>query len=172
MLADWREQFSKIHPLNLKIKDTDLFLHGTSSKRYLAIRQTGFLLGDVSVRNWSISRRGVCFEKYVEQGKYCGVIKLTINHYCKITSKHDGSSKGVVLKIRGRELKKLACPIYADWNKNFPIKRDSNGIPIDVDSDAELLSIIVDGDIPLRYIEIAKRVLISNGGTNSGARIK
>jgi hypothetical protein len=60
--------------------------------------------------------------------------------------------------VKGRELKKLACPIYVDWNKNFPLKRDSEGKPIDVNSNAELLSIIVDGDIAFRYLEVVKRV--------------
>jgi hypothetical protein len=64
----------------------------------------------------------------------------------------------VVLLIKGRELKKLACPIYGDWNKNYPLKYNSEGKPIDVDSEAELLSIVVDHDIPLRYLEVAKRM--------------
>ena len=35
------EEFSKANPV--KIKDTDVSLHGTSSKKYLAIKSTGFL---------------------------------------------------------------------------------------------------------------------------------
>jgi hypothetical protein len=33
------EDFSKAHPV--KIKDTDVFLHGTSSKKYMAIKSVG-----------------------------------------------------------------------------------------------------------------------------------
>lgn len=158
MCVDWEERFSKEHPLTLKIKDTDLFLHGTSSKKYLVIQRTGFLLRKVPDRNWGISRIGVCFEKYVKDGQYCGVVDLTIKRYCETTCKKDGSSEGVVLLIKGRELKKLACPIYGDWNKNYPLIYNSEGKPIDIDSEAELLSIVVDRDIPLRYLEVAKRV--------------
>jgi hypothetical protein len=163
MFADWKEQFSKKHILNSKIKDADLFLHGTSSKKYLSIQRTGFLLRNVPARNWSISRKGVCFEKYLERGNtlLCRVVDLTIKDYYEATSRNDGSSEGVVLQIKGRELKKLSCPIYADWNKNFPLKYDSEGIPYDVDSSAELLSIIVDGDIPLRYLKLRKKVKIN-----------
>jgi len=57
MSADWREQFSEKHILNSKIKDTDLFLHGTNSKEYLPIQRTGFLLRNIPGRNWSISRK-------------------------------------------------------------------------------------------------------------------
>jgi hypothetical protein len=157
MCVDWEERFSKEHPLEAKIKDTDLFLHGTSSKKYSAIQAKRRLLRDVPVRNWGISRIGVCFEKYVKQGQYCGVVDLTIKRYCEVACEKDGSLEGVVLQIKGKELKKLACPIYGDWNKNYPLKHNSEGIPIDVDSEAELLSIIVDRDIPLRYLEVVKR---------------
>ena len=163
MSADWKERFSKKHVLNSKIEDADLFLHGTSSEKYSSIQRTGFLSRIVPTRNWSISRKGVCFEKYVERGNnlLCRVVDLTIRDYYEATSRNDGSSEGVVLQIKGRELKKLACPIYADWNLNFPLKYNSKGIPIDVDSDAELLSIIVDGDIPLRYLKLRKKFEIS-----------
>jgi hypothetical protein len=108
MCVDWEERFSKEHPLEAKIKDTDLFLHGTSSKKYSAIQAKRRLLRNVPVRNWGISRIGVCFEKYVKQGQYCGVVDLTIKRYCEVACEKDGSSEGVVLLIKGRELKKLA----------------------------------------------------------------
>ncbi len=47
------EKFSKEHPL--KIKDTDIFLHGTSSKKYSAIQSKGFMLGGIPERNYPIS---------------------------------------------------------------------------------------------------------------------
>jgi hypothetical protein len=157
MCVDWEERFSKEHPL--KIKDTDLFLHGTSQKKYLAIQAKSRLLRNVPVRNWGISRIGICFEKYVKQGQYCGVVDLTIKHCCEVACENDGSSEAVVLQIKGRELKKLGCPIYADWNKPYEVIRNSEGIPIDVNSEASVLSIIViDRDIPLRYLEVVKRV--------------
>ena len=37
------EEFSKAHPLNDKIKDSDIFLHGTSSKKIEKIQSCGFL---------------------------------------------------------------------------------------------------------------------------------
>jgi hypothetical protein len=162
MCVDWEERFSKEHPL--KIKDTDLFLHGTSSKKYLAIQCTGFLLRKVPDRNWGVSRIGICFEKYVKQGQYCGVSAAdladrTIKDCCKVACENDGSSEAVVLQIKGRELKELSCPIYADWNKRYAVIYDVEGIPIDVNSDTPVLSIIViDRDIPLRYLEVVKRV--------------
>jgi hypothetical protein len=159
--VEWEERFSRLHPL--KIKDTDVFLHGTSLKKYLAIQSKGFLLREVPQRNWSISQKGICFEKY-EEGQYCGtnakdLIDITIEGYCNATCRSDQSKEGVILQIKGRELKRLGCPIYADWNKNFPLIYDAEGIPIDVDSDAPVLSIIVlDCDIPLEYLEVAKKV--------------
>ncbi len=107
---------------------------------------------------------GICFEKYVGQGQYCDVdstdlVDRTIKHYCEVACEHDGSLEGVVLQIKGRELKELGCPIYADWNKLYPCIHDMKGIPIDVDSAAPVLSIIVlDRDIPLRYLEVVKKV--------------
>jgi hypothetical protein len=169
MGVDLKEQFSKEHPLNLKIKDTDLFLHGTSSKKYWIIQTTGFLLRGVADRNWSVSQTGICFEKYVarahpKQGQYCGVsvadrIDHTIKMCCKVACENDDSSEAVVLQIKGRELRKLGCPIYADWNKPYWKVRDVEGNPIDVNYDAPYLSIIIiDCDIPLKYLEVVKRV--------------
>ena len=157
----WEEEFSKNHPV--KIKDTDVFLHGTSLKKYLAIKSTGFLKRKAPATNWSMSRKGICFEKYDEHGTNAGVIailiEMTIRRYCETTCRNDHSSEGVILKIKGVELKKLGCPIYADWNKPYAKIYDSEGTPIDVNSNAPILSIIIVGkDIPLRYLEVVRRI--------------
>jgi len=160
--VDWEEAFSKANPV--KIKDTDVFLHGTSSKKYLAIKSTGFLKRKAPATNWGISKNGICFEKYDEHGTYGGgraadFTELTIRRYCEATCRNDHSSEGVILRIKGGELRKLGCPIYADWNKPYPKIRNSEGIPIDVDSNAPVLSIIIlDKDIPLGYLEVAGRI--------------
>ena len=162
MCVEWKEHFSKAHPL--RIKENDLFLHGTSSRKYSAIQRSGFLLRKAPNTNWGISQMGVCFEKYVKHAQYCGVsatylVDRVIKHYCEIACKNDGSLEGVVLQTKGRELKELGCPIYADWNKPYPLIRDVEEIPVNVDSDLPVLSIIVlDCDIPLRYLEAIKRV--------------
>ena len=57
---DWEEAFSKANPV--KIKDTDVFLHGTSSKKYLDIKSTGFLKRKASATNWGISKNGICLK--------------------------------------------------------------------------------------------------------------
>ncbi len=65
------------------------------------------------------------------------------------------------MQIKGRELKKLGCPIYVDWNKPYARIRNSEGIPIDVDTNTKykLLSIIiVDRDIPLKYLKVVKKL--------------
>lgn len=160
------EEFSKANPV--KIKDTDVFLHGTSSKKYLAIKSIGFLKRKAPATNWGISKKGICFEKYDEHGTYAGcraadLIEMTIRRYCETTCRRDHSSEGVILQIKGRELKKLGCPIYADWNKRYAVIRDSEGIPIDVDSNAPVLSIIIlDKDIPLEYLEVVRRIPFKN----------
>ena len=60
-------------------------------------------------------------------------------------------------QITGKELKKLGCPIYADWNYNYPCKRTWDYIRIDVDYDAPLLSIIiVDKDVPFEDLKVFK----------------
>ena len=154
---DWEERFSKKHPLN--IKDHDAFLHGTSLNKYLAIQSAGLLLRKVSARNWGISRKGICFEKYVERGQYCGVVDLTMKNYCKAACGNDNSSEGVILKVKGQELIELGCPVYADWNKPYPLIRDKEGIPLDVDSNASLLSIIIiDRDVPIECLEVVRRI--------------
>ena len=155
-------RFSKKYPLNTKIKDTDVFLHGTSSKRYDAIKSTGYLLRNVSARrNFTISQSGICFEKYVASGKLANAntIDNAMTRYCLNACKNDRSLEGVILQISGRELKKLGCPIFVDWNK--PINRilNSVGVPIGVNYNALFLSIIiVDKDIPVEYLEVRKRV--------------
>jgi len=155
------EEFSKAHPV--KIKDTDVFLHGTSSRKYLAIKSTGFLKRKAPA-NWGISEKGICFEKYDEHGTFAkcraaDITNLTVQHYCETTCRRDHSSEGVILQIKGRELRKLECPIYADWNKPYKVIEDSEGIPIDVDSNAPVLSIIIlDKDIPVEYLEVVRRI--------------
>jgi hypothetical protein len=158
--VDWEERFSKAHPLNSKIKDTDIFLHATSMKKYLAIQSKGLLLKEVPQRNYSISQVGVYFEKYAQDGTSAKMlVDLTLQGYCNTICRSDHSKEGVVLQIKGRELKKLGCPIYADWNKPYPIIRDVEWIPMDVDYDAPVLSIIVvDCDIPLEYLELVRKV--------------
>jgi hypothetical protein len=157
-LFDEDEQFSKQHPLNSKIKDTDLFVHGTSLKNYSAIQSTGFLLRTIPVRNYSISQADICFEKYYKQGKLFYIVDLTIREYCNMACRNDGSSEGVVLGIKGKELKQLGCLIYADWNTGFKRKCNSEGIPIDVDTDGLLPITILDCDIPISCLEVIKRV--------------
>jgi hypothetical protein len=101
----------------------------------------------------------ICFEKYVKHGKYSRVITLSIEGHCKAACRNDQSSEGVILQIKGRELKKLGCPIYADWNEGYLLVKDSEGIPMDVDSNASMLPIvIIDRDIPLEYLEVVKKL--------------
>jgi len=158
----WEEEFSKAHPV--KIKDTDVFLHGTSSRKYLAIKSTGFLKRKAPATNWGISKKGIYFEKYDEHGTYAGgraadFTEMTIRGYCETTCRRDHSPEGVILRIKGRELSKLGCPIYADWNKRYEFIRDSEEEPINVDSNAPVLSIIIlDKDIPLEYLEVVRRI--------------
>ena len=124
------EKYSRKFPLNEKIKDTDVFLHGTSSKRYDAIKSTGYLLRDVSVlRNFSISQPRICFEKYVTSGKLANgkTIDLMEKEYCFKPCKTDGCLEGVILEISGKALKKLDCPILADWSNPIPRTRNSLG---------------------------------------------
>ena len=156
---EWQESFSRKNPLNSRIRDTDVFLHGTSLKKYRAMQSKGFLLTRLKNKNFSISQNGICFEKYDEHGKYSDMIKNTIRNYCETACRNDQSSEGVILRIKGRELKKLGCPIYADWNKNYIPKYNNEGIPIDVDYNAPFLSIIVvDTDIPLECLEEVRRI--------------
>ena len=156
------EKFSKAHPLNSKIKDTDIFLHATSMKKYLAIQSTGRILKNVPQRNFQISQAGVCFEKY-EDGKFGGadakgVVDLTLNGYCNDNCRNDHSKEGVILQTTGKDIKKIGCSIYADWNKRIPYLYDDEHRPVDVDYNSHLLSIMVDGDIPLEYLTVLKKV--------------
>ena len=158
------EKFSKAHPLNSKIRDNDIFLHATSMKKYLAIQSTRCLLKNAPQRNFSISQAGVCFEKY-EDGKHGGacakrVIDLTMNGYCYDNCRSDQSTEAVVLQIIGKDLKKLGCPVYVDWNKHFPYLFDDEHRPVDVDYDSLLLSIVVDCDVPLEYLSVAKKITL------------
>ena len=152
---EWREKFSRNHSLNSKIKDTDIFLHVTSLKKYLAIKSSGFLRRNVSERTYSISQSGICFEKYVKNG----VAELSIEGYCNDACRSDKSEEAVILQITGEQLKKLGVKIYADWNENYPLIRNSEWMPVGVDTEASFLSIIiVDCDIPLEYLEVVRRV--------------
>ncbi|MCW4040407.1 MAG: hypothetical protein NWE83_06615 [Candidatus Bathyarchaeota archaeon] len=152
------EDFSKAHPV--KIKDTDVFLHGTSSKKYLAIKTIGFLKRDTTATNWDISSNSIYFEKYDIHDTFAReLIDMTIQKYCEATCRKDQSSEGVILQITGRDIKHLGCKVYADWNKPYDIIRDANGKAIDVDSNASVLSIIIiDKDIPLDYLTVFRRI--------------
>jgi hypothetical protein len=154
--VEWEEEFSRKHPLNSKIKDTDLFHHCTSLKNYLAIKSSGFLLRNAPVKNYSISLpTGICFEKYIE---HC-VAEFSDEGHWKAACRTGHSKEGVILQITGEKLKKLECPIYADWNDSYPMKYDSEGIPIDVDTEGPFLSIIiVDRDIPFIYLKVSGKV--------------
>ena len=157
------EAFSRKYPLNKKIKDTDVFLHGTSSKRYDSIKSSGYLLRKVGFeRNFSISQPRICFEKYVTSGKRANakiIDDVAMINYCSNSCKKDGSLEGVILQIKGRELKKLDCPIYVDWNKPIARTKNSAGEPNGVKYDALYVSItIVDKDIPIEYLELKRRV--------------
>lgn len=164
---DWTERFSRDHPVNAQIKDTDVFLHGTSSKRYLSIKSEGFLTRKANSKHFGISQKGICFEKYDEYGTYVGgpsadFTESTIRGYCKTACRKDQSSEGVILQIKGKKLRKLDCPIYADWNKLYP-RKCVEGVPVDVDLNASVISIIiVDKDIPFEYLEIWKRIPLNN----------
>jgi hypothetical protein len=152
------EDFSKAHPV--KLNDTDVFLHGTSSKKFLSIKSTGFLKRSTPTTNWDISTYGIYFEKYDVQDTFAReLIDMTIRKYCEATCQRDQSSEGVILQITGKELKQLGCPIYADWNKPYDVIRDAKRQAIDLDSNASLLSIIiVDKDIPLEYVTVVKTI--------------
>jgi hypothetical protein len=158
MNVEWEKQFIQGHPL--KIKDTDLFLHGTSSKNYSAIQHIGFLLRDSVARNWSISQSGICFERYrKEAGISIDNFIDLMKHYCEVACKRDGSTEGVVLQLTGRELKEIGCCTEPDLNKPLELKYDSEGIPIDINSDASFLSIVVkDCDIPIKYLRVVRRI--------------
>ncbi len=157
------ERFSRKYPLNDKIKDTDVFLHGTSSKRVDSIKSKGFLLRNVDfARNFSISNSGICFEKYVTSGAHANprtIDDIAIQNYCRNSCKKDGSLEGIVLQIKGSELKKLDCTIYIDWNKPIARTYDSLGRPNGVNYHTLFVSvIIVDKDIPIEYLEVKGRV--------------
>lgn len=160
---DCEKEFFKAHPLNKHIKDTDIFLHATSIKKYSQIQSTGRILSNMGKRNFSISQAGVCFEKYVE-GNYCGLdakyyVDFTMERYCNTICETDNSKEGVVLQIIGKDLKKLGN-IYADWNKSYSLVHDSEGKPIDVDYDKSVLSVVAECDIPVEYLTVARKVPI------------
>jgi hypothetical protein len=156
------KKFSKEHPLNSEIDDIDIFIHGTSSKNFLKIQNTGFLLRSAMSRNFGISEKGVCFEKFYQHGKDLSVvdlvIDLTMKDYCDNACQGDGSSEGVVLQITGKELKQLGCPIYADWNTVFKRRFSSDWIPIGIETNGLLSIIIVDRDIPISCLEVMKKI--------------
>jgi hypothetical protein len=138
------------------VKDSDVFLHGTSSKNYEDIQSSGFLKKMVSSRNWGISTDGVCFEKWVKENDKA--VLMVVTRYCYSACKHDNSAEGVILKITGKDLKKLNGKIFSDPNKNSRLLHDSEGIPIGVDSDSPILSIVVECDVPIAYLVEVKRV--------------
>lgn len=158
-----RKLFSKKHPLNRQMRDDYVFLHGTSSTRFSSIQDCGFIKRAEPGENFSISPGGICFEKFDINGTYWGesaseIIEDTVKDYCKTACKADGDLIGVILKLTGKELKKLDCPIYADWNKPFP-RVKKNGVSLDVDLGAPVISIIIlDKDIPIEYVKLWKEV--------------
>mgnify|MGYP005856551401 FL=1 len=80
-------------------------------------------------------------------------------NYCRNSCQKDGSSEGVVLEIKGKELKKLECPIYADWNKHIVPTYDSLHRPNGVKYDYLFVSVIaVDKDIPIEYLSDKGRI--------------
>lgn len=84
---------------------------------------------------------------------------IAMRDHCRNSCEKDGSLEGVVLQIKGRELKKMECPIYVDWNKPIVRTRNSVGIPNGVDYNYIFVSIIiVDKDIPIEYLEVKRRV--------------
>jgi hypothetical protein len=147
------EQYCRDNPV--EVKDEDLFLHGTSSNNFLNIKSSGFLKQAVSKRNWGNSPKGICFEKYVK-GKNDVVLDV-VTRWSRIACKKDKSLEGVILQINGVDLKKLGCPILADWNMGYPIKHDEEWIPIGIDSWSAILSIVVECDIPVGYLKVIKR---------------
>ena len=156
----------RLYPV--EVKDNDQFLHGTSSKRYLSIKSSGFLLRKNVDKNYPISHPGaIYFEKYDRAGTYAGLnagefIEKCISDHCRVSCKRDKSSEAVILQITGKELKKLGCTIYVDRNKNLPLKRSESGEairPLIVDSNYPVFSImIVDKDIPFEYLKIFKKI--------------
>ena len=159
------EEFSKANPLNERIKDTDIFLHGTSSINFEKIQYSRFLKRKPDEKNFSISENGVCFEKYDTHGIYQGmnsaeyVERYALPHHYGAACRKDKSPEAVILQINGKELKKLCCPICADWNYNYPCKRTRDYIRLDVDYDQPVISIIiVDKDIPFDYLKVFKRI--------------
>ena len=156
IFLEWREKFSRNHPLNSKIRDRDIFLHVTSQKKYSAIEASGSLRRNAPKRTYSISQSGViCFEKYVKKG----ISELSIKGYCNDTCRSDNSKEAVILEIKGEKLKKLGVNIYADWIDGYPLIHDSEGRSIDVNTEGSFLSIIiVDCDVPLEYLEVVRKV--------------
>ena len=152
------ERFSKAHPLTAKIKDTDIFLHGTSSKNYAAIQITGLLKRSTYVKNYSLSQAGtICFEKY---DRKLPMDDITSNH-CWAACETDGCTQGVILKISGKNLRKLHCPIYADWNYGYGREYDSEGLPVDIDYDTVSSIVILDCDIPIKYLKAVRKVPVN-----------
>ncbi len=168
------EQFSKLHPITSQVEDNEIFLHGTSSKRFLSIQSSGFLKRSLSdSENYSVSQAGtICFERYIESCK--NIIQQNMMRFCKAAcnNKNDRSTEGVILKITGKNLKELGCPIYADWNYGFHYKRDSQWLPVDVDySGLGVTAIIItDCDIPIDYLEVVKKIPINLENKNSAGK--
>jgi len=131
------KEFSLAHPVNDKILDKDIFLHVTSSKNYEAIKTKG-LQRNVLAKNWGISHKTICFNKLPENDFDREIVLNSMkNCYCKAACQKDNSSEGVVLQIKGRDLKKLGCNIYLDWNYPLVRRNDSEGRNIDSNSHRE-----------------------------------
>lgn len=126
-MSDFWEFFSKKYPITDQINDGDLFIHGTSSKRFSKIRDSGYLLTKVKDRVQQISQNeGVCIERVPKKGKIIDVVR----EYAKNACENDGSSDGIILEMTGANLRKLGCEIFADWNKPFSRIVNNFGIPV------------------------------------------
>jgi hypothetical protein len=59
------------------------------------------------------AKRGICFERYPkEAGIGIDYLIYLIKHYYEVARRNDGSSEGVVLQIKGRELRELGDVPY------------------------------------------------------------
>ena len=156
------EDFSKKHPLNVKIKDTDVFLHGTSSKKYSAIQSKGFLKRNVLTKNHQLSAPlAIYFEKYnkYRQPDFTQYSAANCSkNACE--NKNDRSLDGVILRITGRRLKRLGCNIYVDCNYPTRFIRDENRKPVAVDRKQLIYIKITEFDIPSKYLKVVKRLTL------------
>jgi hypothetical protein len=154
----------------VNVKDSDIFLHATSSKNYSDIESAGFLkrMTNTDDKNYPISKNAIYFEKYEKNGIYAGmnaakyIEKYSMPFHCRVACRMDNSPQAVILQITGRNLNRLNCPIYVDPEKDLPFKKDESGElirPLTIDASAPVFSImILDKDIPFDYVKIFQRI--------------